>query len=223
MTTFLTVPVGVLIAEDDPLINSGVANQLRRLGYLVLGQAYDGPQAIELVRQCQPAVVLMDLRMINPDTGREDPQAGLKATRILRDSCPVAIVLLTAHESPELTRQASEAGASGYVVKPVCDNDLDRAITIASARFNDLLELRRLSGELQTRNQELSEAMARVKTLSGLLPICAGCKKIRDDQGYWQQVEFYLQGHSDATFTHGLCPDCCTRLYPEIFDKTRKP
>lgn len=89
--------------------------------------------------------------------------------------------------------------------------------------MGDLLELRRLSVELQGRNQELQEALAKVKTLSGLLPICAGCKKIRDDPGYWQQVEFYIQNHSDARFTHGLCPDCCTRLYPEVFKKPRKP
>jgi PAS domain S-box-containing protein len=63
---------------------------------------------------------------------------------------------------------------------------------------------------------DLQEALAHVKSLSGLLPICAGCKKIRDDQGYWSQVESYIQKHSDATFTHGLCPDCIKRLYPEL-------
>ena len=62
---------------------------------------------------------------------------------------------------------------------------------------------------------ELQEALTRVKTLSGLLPICAGCKKIRDDKGYWQQVETYIKEHSDADFTHGLCPDCFERLYPQ--------
>ena len=63
--------------------------------------------------------------------------------------------------------------------------------------------------------RELTEALAHVKTLSGLLPICASCKKIRDDQGYWQQVETYISAHSDADFTHGICPDCVKRLYPE--------
>ncbi len=64
---------------------------------------------------------------------------------------------------------------------------------------------------------ELQEALVKVKTLSGLLPICTSCKKIRDDQGYWQQVEVYVQQHSDAEFTHGFCPDCARTLYPEIF------
>lgn len=64
---------------------------------------------------------------------------------------------------------------------------------------------------------ELRHALAEVKTLSGLLPICASCKKIRDDTGYWNQIEEYICRHSDAEFTHGLCPDCAKRLYPQVF------
>jgi YesN/AraC family two-component response regulator len=63
--------------------------------------------------------------------------------------------------------------------------------------------------------QDLQKSLANVKSLSGLLPICAGCKKIRDDKGYWSQVETYVQKHSEATFTHGLCPDCIKKYYPE--------
>jgi hypothetical protein len=62
---------------------------------------------------------------------------------------------------------------------------------------------------------ELTEALAKIKTLSGLLPICSSCKKIRDDGGYWQKIEFYISEHTQAEFTHGICPDCLTRLYPE--------
>jgi PAS domain S-box-containing protein len=65
--------------------------------------------------------------------------------------------------------------------------------------------------------QGLQEALAHVKMLQGLLPICANCKRIRDDQGYWHSVESYISEHSDATFTHGLCPDCARELYPELF------
>jgi CHASE3 domain sensor protein len=64
--------------------------------------------------------------------------------------------------------------------------------------------------------EELRQALASVKTLSGLLPICASCKKIRDDRGYWNQIESYIRDHSEAQFTHGLCPECLARLYPEI-------
>jgi hypothetical protein len=64
----------------------------------------------------------------------------------------------------------------------------------------------------------LTEALANIKTLRGLVPICAGCKKIRDDSGFWNQLETYIQAHSEAQFSHGLCPDCVQRLYPDIDD-----
>jgi hypothetical protein len=66
---------------------------------------------------------------------------------------------------------------------------------------------------------ELQDALSRVKTLSGLLPICASCKKIRDDQGYWKQIETYIRDHSEADFSHSICPDCYKKLYPNILTK----
>ncbi|MEI7729208.1 MAG: hypothetical protein WCO56_06535 [Verrucomicrobiota bacterium] len=69
---------------------------------------------------------------------------------------------------------------------------------------------------LRVKNAELEAALAKVKSLSGLLPICSGCKKIRDDLGYWNQVESYIQKHSEATFTHGLCPECIKRYFPGL-------
>ena len=68
--------------------------------------------------------------------------------------------------------------------------------------------------DLQETNSKLTESLAKVKVLSGLVPICAGCKKIRDDKGYWNQLETYVSKHSDAVFSHGLCPACIKRLYP---------
>ena len=73
-------------------------------------------------------------------------------------------------------------------------------------------------GKLRQKNRELEAALSQVKRLSGLLPICASCKKIRDDQGYWQDVAVYIQDHSEAELSHGLCSDCAKRLYPELFE-----
>ena len=67
--------------------------------------------------------------------------------------------------------------------------------------------------------KELQTALERVKTLSGMLPICASCKKIRDDQGYWNQIEAYIAKHSEAEFSHGICPECARKLYPEYFSE----
>jgi PAS domain S-box-containing protein len=76
-----------------------------------------------------------------------------------------------------------------------------------------------LARERTTLITDLQEAMAKIRSLKGLLPICASCKKIRDDQGYWSQIEVYISEHSEAEFSHGICPDCARRIYPDLVDK----
>jgi hypothetical protein len=84
-------------------------------------------------------------------------------------------------------------------------------------------------GKLQKANKEkeelivnLQKVMSEVKNLSGMLPICSSCKKIRDDDGYWQQIEEYIRDHSNADFTHGICNDCVEKLYPELYPKFKE-
>jgi PAS domain S-box-containing protein len=89
--------------------------------------------------------------------------------------------------------------------------------------FHDITERKRVELALCEKNAELETALARVKSLSGLLPICAGCKKIRDGQDYWHQVDSYIAMHSEATFTHGLCPECIRKLYPDLEDDVPGP
>lgn len=194
--------VEVLLAEDDPLVSEMIRGTLEDLGYIVAGEAIDGQQAIELTRALRPDVVLMDIEMPRMN--------GIEATRDILELCPTPVVMLTAYETTVLVDEASMAGAGAYLVKPPKARDLERAIVIAMARFQDLIALRRLNDELQA-------TLAKVKLLSGLLPICASCKKIRDDQGYWQQVEIYIRNHSEAEFTHGMCPDCMARYYPDFY------
>ncbi len=80
-------------------------------------------------------------------------------------------------------------------------------------------ELEKKNRQLEIANLELYKSLEKVKLLSGLLPICASCKKIRDDQGYWLQVEEYISDHSEAIFSHGLCPDCLKKLYPDFYEE----
>jgi len=84
----------------------------------------------------------------------------------------------------------------------------------------DITERRRMEEEREKIMHDLQDAFANVRTLSGLLPICASCKKIRDDKGYWNQIEGYIMTHSEATFSHGVCPECMKKLYPEFIKKT---
>ena len=78
-------------------------------------------------------------------------------------------------------------------------------------------KIRQVDAEKSEIIADLQEALAKVKTLSGFLPICASCKKIRDDKGYWNHVEAYISEHSEAEFSHGVCPGCAKKLYPDIY------
>jgi hypothetical protein len=89
----------------------------------------------------------------------------------------------------------------------------------ASTIARDITSRKKAEEERERLIVELSEALAKVKTLSGLLPICSSCKKIRDDKGYWTQIESYISEHSGAEFSHGICPECARKLYPECFDR----
>jgi hypothetical protein len=85
-----------------------------------------------------------------------------------------------------------------------------------SKLMNELIATKR---DLQQKTTELQDALAQVQVLKGLLPICASCKKIRDDKGYWQSVEHYISAHTEAQFSHDICPDCMKKLYPEYWEK----
>lgn len=88
---------------------------------------------------------------------------------------------------------------------------------LVSAVVVDISRRKRVEAEREVLIGELQAALEKVKQLSGLLPICASCKKIKDDNGYWNQIESYIRDHSEAEFSHGICPDCAKKLYPELF------
>jgi len=80
----------------------------------------------------------------------------------------------------------------------------------------DITQRKIMENERETLIKELQDAITHVKTLGGMLPICSNCKKIRDDKGYWKQIESYIRDHSDAEFSHSICPDCTDKLYPDF-------
>ncbi len=193
--------IRVLIAEDDALVAGLTRAELKIAGLSVVGIAVDGRQAVEMVRVLKPDVVLMDIAMPVMD--------GIAAATAIQQECPTPVVILSAHDETEMTSRATAAGIGAFIVKPSQASEMVRAITIAMARHADLLELRRLNFNLQ-------QALADVRTLTGFLPICCSCKKIRDDKGYWNQVEIYVMQHTDAKFSHGYCPECLIKHFPGI-------
>ena len=114
----------------------------------------------------------------------------------------------------ETIRQRKDGTTVEVAVTLSLIKDQGTAIGISTIE-RDITARKREEEERSRLIGELTEALAKIKTLSGLLPICSSCKKIRDDGGYWQKIEFYISEHTQAEFTHGICPDCLTRLYPE--------
>jgi hypothetical protein len=96
--------------------------------------------------------------------------------------------------------------------------DLQRQLVAQNAQLRqEIAERKRAEAEREQLIMELQAALANIKTLRGLLPICASCKQIRDDRGYWTEVEVYIRDHAEVEFSHGLCPDCAKKLYPDYF------
>jgi DNA-binding response OmpR family regulator len=194
----------ILIAEDN-LVSKNLLNvALKKWGHEVVA-VDDGKAAwVELQKSDAPKLVILDWNMPEMD--------GLQVCLRVRESGthdPPYIIILTARTQKKDIVQALEAGANDYMTKPFNNMEL-RARVRVGQRMVEMKE------KLAMQVQELRTALDHIKTLQGIIPICSFCKKIRDDRGYWSQVEAYLSLHSDARFSHGFCPDCITRHYPEI-------
>ena len=112
----------------------------------------------------------------------------------------------------------TEKGTSYFMVTTSPLRDANGEIIAGIEAVHNFDRRKKIELEREKLISELQEALANIKTLRGLLPICAGCKKVRDDKGYWNQIESYVKAHSEAEFSHSLCPDCAKELYPEYYD-----
>ncbi len=149
--------------------------------------------------------------LIISDLGLPDSQ-GMDTVRKLASGVKyLPIVVMTGLADHEVGLEAVNCGAQDYLVKGQVNGEM----LVRSIRY--AIERKRIENEKEQVIAELQEALAKVKLLSGFIPICASCKKIRDDTGYWQQVEAYIQKHSNAEFSHSICPDCSHKLYPELY------
>jgi len=139
--------IRIVVAEDDYLVGEMVQGMLAELGYTVVGLATSGVQAVEMATDLNPDVVIMDIQMPGMD--------GATAAREIQECCGTPVVILSAYETPELVQKVSEAGVNAYLLKPPDSRELERAITLAIARFEDIVALRQLNSELQASNAEL--------------------------------------------------------------------
>ena len=180
----------ILIADDDRMSTLMLGRSLEQWGFEAI-VANDGTAAWEHIAGDQPpALAILDWMMPGID--------GIELCRRIRTTpprSPVYVILLTARSSREDLVAGLEAGADDYLTKPFDPDELRARIHVG----------RRTIG-----------LMANIKRLTGLLPICSYCKRIRSDHDYWEQVESYIADHTDALFSHGICPTCLTKAMNEL-------
>ncbi len=188
----------ILAVEDDPVARRILIQALRRLGYEDVREARDGVEAWAQLEQEPARVIVSDWVMPGID--------GLALCRQVRaqvKSDYVYFVLLTSREADiENQREAIEAGVDDFLVKPLDPQELWRRLRVA---------------------ERILRYATQVQQLEAFLPICSYCKKVRDDQNYWQQIEGYINARTGSEFSHSVCPDCYTRvIVPEIEKLKRK-
>jgi len=196
-----------LIADDDVVNATVLEAALGRLGVETL-IAYDGADAWDTVRRTGPSLAVVDWMMPKLD--------GLELCRRIREAPEHAhmyVILLTGRQEQDDVVEGLHAGADDYLVKPFDAREL-------GARVRTGLRILSLQRQLKEQIEALRRTLANVKHLKGLLPICSYCKRIRKDQDYWQQLEGYISEHSDAQFSHGICPGCLHQATNEL-DRAR--
>ena len=195
----------ILIAEDDRTNRLVLTGNLKKWGYDVV-VTNDGAEAWDALQQeGAPQLAILDWMMPELD--------GPDVCRLVRDNPDLRhlyLILLTARGEEDDLVEGLQAGADDYVSKPFRPKELQARVQVG-------LRVVGLQARLAERVRDLQAALAREKHLQGLLPICSYCKKIRDDNDYWTQVERYVEDHANVAFSHGICPDCFeTRVKPEI-------
>ncbi len=189
----------ILVVDDQPANLKVLLSFLQEHDYQVY-MVDSGQRALHILPKIHPDLILLDVMM--PGMNGFEICRKIKADENLA-SLPV--IFMTALDSVGDKMAGFAAGAVDYITKPFQQAEV-------LARINTHITLRK-------REKELKLALEEIKTLNGILPICSYCKQIRNDEGYWQQVEEYISEHSQAMFSHGVCPTCYKKVMEHIGEK----
>jgi len=196
----------ILFAEDDSVSRLVLTTNLVNWGHEVV-TAVNGLEAWRASQEDDaPRLAILDWMMPEME--------GPEVCRRMRESTatiPPFIILLTARQGAKEVVEGMQAGADDYLTKPYHRDELRMRVQVG-VRMIDL------QTKLADRIGELEEALDRVKRLQGIIPICGYCKKVRDDEDYWQNVESYIATHSEVEFSHGVCPSCFTDVVQPQLD-----
>jgi YesN/AraC family two-component response regulator len=205
--------LSVLYVEDDFVTQEEVGLFLRRQVRQV-ATAMNGQEGLEQFEKERPDLIVTDIRMPVMD--------GFQMVRSIRSMDQnIPIIITTAHSDIASMLDAIDIGIDQYVIKPIRTGKLAAAIDKCAENIECRRARRRLQAEREKLIADLQKALAEIKTLQGILPICMFCKKIRDDKGAWQQIEVYIRDHSEAEFSHGICTECMKKHYGEILKSKR--
>jgi CheY-like chemotaxis protein len=207
----------ILYMEDDSGHAALLKSTLNKAGHIV-HIAQDGREGQEMLSKVFYDVVIIDHNM--------PLMSGLDVVKQLKEKGPLPpIIMLTGAGNEEIAVQAMKLGIGDYIVKDYEGDYLQKiGKTIESVLENQRrdAENRKAMEDRENLILELKEALERVKKLSGLLHICANCKRIKDDRGAWNQMERYISYYTDLEFSHSICPECAEVLYPEYSNRYKE-
>ena len=192
----------ILVADDDSTSRLMLRGILGKWEQEIVAVA-DGQAAWEVLKvQETPLIAILDWEMPAID--------GVELCRRVKtrlNPWPIYVILLTGRQSKDDIVRGLDSGADDYITKPFDNNELRARINVAKRLVNSQLTL-------SHKVDELAAALKHVKTLQGIIPICMHCHKIRADEEAWHRLEAYIEDHSDAHFSHGICPECIEKYYP---------
>ncbi len=191
----------ILIVEDEAVIAMELEERVTAMGYEPVGLAETDQEALELAAAQRPDICLMDINI----RGERD---GIEVAGTLRTSLDIPSIFITAYSDDSRITRAAAAFPFAYLTKPITDRELRAALEIGLYRQRSERELAAYRQRLERSNEELRQSLERIQQLEALLPVCAWCKDIRDDEGQWTGVFDYLRTRAGYTTSHVICPRC---------------
>lgn len=209
--SYVPAPAHVLVVDDVPL-NQVYMEKLLERPELKVATVGSGQEALDVCADEDFALILMDVQMPDMD--------GFEAAKLLRANVktsrtPIIFVTAVSREQKYIF-QGYKSGAVDYLLKPVDPVILRSKVDVFCELYIRTRQVEAQLEEIRAQKETLQRQLKEIDLLSGLIPICAACKKIRNDDGFWEGIEAYISTRSDAEFSHAICPECEKRLYGDL-------